>query len=841
MPNGGSPRAAGRLRAIPQPDPRPVVPDDYASAGTPAEVALAGRVGDRAVYTYRVPASLEGVIRPGMLVEVPFGPRVMAGIVLSLNAPVEAGIRLRDVAGLLDPLPCLTPTQISLAAWIAAYYACRINDVVALMVPPGISRAAEIIYSLPTEPVQARHILTPLQRELLATLERLGQSNTAKLTGNGNDVKAVTLALESLARRKLVVRTRVLGQAAVKERTEAVVVLQPRRPGLRLTPRRQAVVDVLEELGGEATLSEMRERIHVDRSVISYLVASRVVLLYTRQARRDPLAHRPVVPNHPPTLTGEQQRVFRSIEAAIHDRDGSIFLLHGVTGSGKTEIYLRAVAETLASGRQAIVLVPEIGLTPQTVDRFAGRFPGQIALLHSRLSDGERFDEWQRIRRGQCSVVVGPRSAIFSPLPEVGLIVLDEEHDASYKQDRTPCYHTREVAARLAEQTGAVVILGSATPDVISYSRADGGAYRLLSMTARVRHAGTPSSSAPIPISALPPVQVVDMRQELKAGNRGIFSRALQGALHTTIRRRQQAILFLNRRGHATFVNCRDCGFVVKCGRCDLPFTYHSHDERLRCHRCDARAAVPRLCAKCGSWRIRYFGLGTQKVEQEVRTLLPEARIERYDRDVAAGKFGHEVILDRFAHGEIDILIGTQIVAKGLDFPRVTLVGAISADTSLNLPDFRAAERSFALLTQVAGRAGRAALPGVVIVQTYTPGHFAIQAAARHDYHAFYRDEIRFRREANYPPFSQLARLIFSSPIEQECRAAAEALAAELNQWTTEHSAYPIDVIGPAPCFAGKADNRFFWQILLRGDDVHPILAQVPRPWVVDVDPVNLL
>ncbi len=825
---------------MPYADRAPKTPDDETSSGVPAAVALAGKVGERSVYTYRIPQALVDTIRPGMLVEVPFGPRVMAGIVISLNGQVDPGIRLRDVVGLLDPLPCLTPTQIALAEWIAEYYSCRVNDAVGLMVPAGIDRAPVVLYSLPTEPILGRQVLTPLQRELLTSLERTGPTTAARLAAQ-QDAKSVTMALESMARRKVVVRSRMLGQAAVKDRTEIVVVLQPRRLGLRLTPRRQSVIDFLEEQGGEATLSEIRDRLRVDRSVVTRLAESRAVVLYNRQARRDPLAHRPIVPNHPPSLTGEQQRVFRAIEGAIHDRDGSVFLLHGVTGSGKTEIYLRAVAETIAMGRQAIVLVPEIGLTPQTVDRFAGRFPGQIALLHSKLSDGERFDEWQRIRRGECNIAVGPRSAVFSPFPQVGLIVLDEEHDPSYKQDRTPCYHTREVAARLAKLTGAVVILGSATPDVVSYNRADRGEYRLLSMTARVRHPGTPRLDGPLPISTLPPVQVVDMRQELKAGNRSIFSRALQNAIHVTLRRRQQTILFLNRRGHATFVNCRDCGYVVKCVRCDLPFTYHSHEERLHCHRCDARAQAPRLCPKCGSWRIRYFGLGTQKVEQEVRALVPGARVERYDRDVAIGKFGHEVILDRFARGDIDILIGTQIVAKGLDFPRVTLVGAISADTSINLPDFRASERTFSLLTQVAGRAGRAALPGAVVVQTYTPGHFAIQAAAHHDYLAFYRDEIRFRREANYPPFSQLVRLIHSSPVEQECREAAELLAERLLRWTADHPEQAIDVIGPAPCFTGKADNRYFWQILLRGANVHPILGEAPRPWLIDVDPVNLL
>jgi primosomal protein N' (replication factor Y) len=841
MPDGGTPRALPEIGSRTEAGLPAGVAGERPSASPLAEVALAGRVGDRSVYTYRIPEALAAIVQPGMLVEVPFGPRALAGIVVSLNASAEAGIRLRDLKAVLDPLPCLTPIQINLAEWLAKYYACRLNEAIHLMLPSGIDRAPVITYSAePEDGVGGRFTLTPLQTELLAAMRRMGSATATQLAA-GRDGKAVRMALESMARRKVVTRVRGLGRAMVGERTEVVVVLQPRQFRPRLTARQQLVADYLQDRGGEASLTAIHQELGVDRAVITRMAAGRAVVRYTRQMRRDPIAHRPLMISKPPILTNDQHRVLRSIHASLAARDGAVYLLHGVTGSGKTEIYLHAVSETIASGRQAIVLVPEIGLTPQTVDRFAGRFPGQVALLHSKLSDGERLDEWQRIRRGECSIAIGPRSAIFSPFPQIGLIVLDEEHDSSYKQDRTPCYHTREVATRLAHMTGAVVILGSATPDVISFNRADRGAYRLLRMATRVRHPGALPGAGVSRESALPPVQVVDMRQELKAGNRSIFSRALQGALQTTLRRRHQAILFLNRRGSATFVNCRDCGFVAKCGRCDLPFTYHSDGEHLQCHRCDAHAPVPSLCARCGSWRIRYFGLGTQRVEHEVRTLLPQARIERYDRDVVSGKFGHEMILDRFARGEIDILIGTQMVAKGLDFPRVTLVGAVSADTSLNLPDFRAAERSFALLTQVAGRAGRAALPGLVIVQTYTPGHFAIQAAAHHDYAAFYRDEIRFRQEAGYPPFSQLTRLTMSAAVERECHEAADQLAAKLRQWLDARPGVGIEIIGPAPCFINKADNRFFWQILLRGANVHPILSEIPRPWVIDVDPVNLL
>jgi primosomal protein N' (replication factor Y) len=515
-----------------------------------------------------------------------------------------------------------------------------------------------------------------------------------------------------------------------------------------------------------------------------------------------------------------------------------------------------------------------------------------VALLHSRLSEGERLDEWERARTGAVDAVVGARSAIFSPLPDPGLIVLDEEHDASYKQDRTPRYHAREVAIRLAHETGAVVVLGSATPDVTSYYRALHGTYRLLEMTQRpasqatgdrrqttvqavggrrqatdqvrdrttdqATDVGAPTSLPPVaPLRAasaarvpsghgagrlspaLPPVEVVDLRQELQAGNRSIFSRALQAAVREALRRQEQIILFLNRRGSATFVICRDCGFVVRCPYCDLPYTYHSATAELICHRCDDRARPPEICRRCGGWRIRYFGLGTQRVEEEACRHFPGARLLRWDRDVGGGRHGHEQVLDRFARGEADILVGTQMVAKGLDIPRVTVVGVVSADTALNLPDFRSSERAFQLLTQVAGRAGRHVLPGRVVVQTYAPDHFAILAAARHDYTTFYEQEIVFRAEAGYPPFTQLLRLVYSDASEETCRAAAEGLAVQLRGALAlvRHG----EVIGPAPCFIGKIAGRYQWQVLVRADDVHPLLPLIPPGWTRDVDPMSLL
>ncbi|MDB5059614.1 MAG: primosomal protein, partial [Chloroflexi bacterium] len=737
-----------------------------------AKVVLIGRVGARTTYSYRVPDQLKHQVAPGHLVQVPFGPRVLQGVVLAVDIADPGDLKLRNIAESLDPLPCLTPAQLDLAHWIAAYYACDLSDAIGGMLPSGVERAAVALYEANSgaDPGTAR--LSPLQRQLVEAVQHQGPVTAQRLASKG-DPKPIAAALDSLVRRGVLARTMTLGRAAVLEQTETVVVLQPFDPTERLTERQRGIVNYLAERNGEAALSDLRDDLHIESTAVSRLVTRRIVLTYKHAVRRDPLAHRDIARHEAPAFTPEQDVVYQPIGQALAARDGSTFLLHGITGSGKTEVYLRAVADTLAAGRQAIVLVPEIGLTPQTVTRFAGRFPGQVALLHSRLSAGERYDEWQRIRRGECSVVVGARSAVFSPVSKVGLIVIDEEHDASYKQDSTPRYHTRDVAERLARITGAVVILGSATPDVTSFHKAEHGNYRLLTMRTRVHTAQLEASKADnVPQSAasnagtqlrmsgvqanaqtdagLPAVQIVDMRLELKAGNRSIFSRALAGAMERTLSRREQAILFLNRRGNATFVNCRDCGRVVKCRHCDIPMSYHSHGERLQCHRCDDRAPVPTLCQGCGSWRIRYFGLGTQKVEHELQIRFPGARVQRYDRDVTSGKLGHEVILNRFARGEIDVLVGTQIVAKGLDFPRVTLVGAVSADTSVNLPDFRAAERTFSLLTQVAGRAGRADLPGTVVVQTYVPGHFAIQAAANHDYAAFYQSEILYRQDGPY-------------------------------------------------------------------------------------------
>ncbi|MCO5199310.1 MAG: primosomal protein N' [Anaerolineae bacterium] len=613
------------------------------------------------------------------------------------------------------------------------------------------------------------------------------------------------------------------------------------------------VTDIYAETG--ATITHLRKLAKLD-----------LIRLGDEAVWRDSLADRDFVPVDPPLLTHDQARVWGRIKSDMLD-DESVsrpILLHGVTGSGKTEIYMRAVDFALAQGQAAIVLVPEIALTPQTVRRFAARFPGRVALIHSRLSEGERYDTWRRARRGLFDIIIGPRSALFTPLDNVGVIIIDEEHDASYKQTPPvppPYYHTRETAIAFGRIVNATVIMGSATPDVVTYHRARSDTYRLLELPRRVMghrtrlteqaerigrnltyqaQEGDPDDAVTIP---LPPVELVDLRQELRAGNRSIFSRRLQTAIDETLARREQAILFLNRRGTASFVICRDCGHTLHCPRCDTPLTYHRPNLALTCHYCGHREQQHSECPNCGSHRIRYFGLGTEELETLVQQRWPEARTVRWDRDTTAGRDTHEQLLASFINHEADILVGTQMIAKGLDLPLVTTVGVISADVALGLPDYRTGERAFQVLTQVAGRAGRGVLGGSVVLQTYQPEHYAIQSAADHDYTQFYIDEIRFRTQHGLPPFRRLAKLVISDPNPNKAEEEAAELANQLRWQAYELRMDATEIIGPVPPFFGRIDRRYRRQILIRSTDPARLLAEmtIPPRWIVDIDPVSTL
>jgi primosomal protein N' (replication factor Y) len=809
-----------------------------------AEVAVNSPMAGRRTFCYAVPNNMQ--LSVGHTVWVPFGPRILQGVVCETTEQPSVD-DTREVAGLIAPDPIIFPHQVKLARWVSEYYLAPLFDVMSMMLPPGFSRRMLTFIDLMPYPADsAVSKLNPPQRALLDLVGEKGRvevKEVEKAMGR-KEAKAV---IDQLVRRKLIRKTQQLERGRVKPKTVPYVRLTveatqelARLLKARGAPKQARLLRMLES--GPITVSEARKQLGNTASVVAALERKGLVTVDEVQVYRDPLEHRNFNPSLVPELTLRQDAAWREIKAAITLKhslsqrypesppEAKVFLLHGVSGSGKTEIYLRALEETISIGKRAIVLVPEIALTPQTIDRFASRFPGRVAVLHSRLSLGEQFDEWRRIREGAFDVVIGSRSAIFAPQPDLGLIVVDEEHEWTYKQqEQAPRYHARDVAVQLAGLTGSVVILGSATPDVATYHKARAGEYRLLELPQRI---GTGEKR----------VEVVDLREELKAGNRSIFSRSLTGGIKQSLAAKEQVILFLNRRGSATFVQCRDCGYVPRCKRCDVSLTYHSVSDKLACHQCNYRVKLPRLCPQCGSKRIKFLGIGTQKVEEEVGSTFPQARLLRWDRDATGGKHSHEEILDKFIAHKADILIGTQMIAKGLDLPLVTLVGIINADVSLHLPDFRAGERTFQILSQVAGRAGRSSLPGRVVLQSYTPEHYAIDCVANYDYGHFYEQELSLRREYANPPFSHLARLVYTNANNTLCHREAQRLSRlikeERDSWGMD-----IDIIGPAPSFFSRVRGRYRWQVILRGADLHGLLERVPltRGWIVDIDPVSVL
>lgn len=847
-----------------------------------AQVAVLAPVhapGAPPTYTYTIPDTLAEHIAPGALVTVPFHGRKLSGIVVAPAQPSRLP-DIKPIESLLDPEPVIDPPRIELAHWMAREYLAPLSECLHLFLPPGITVHSDTIYSLAPERDEPLPRVDALQAELLALLKQRGELSRRQIQ-RAFGRKAWRNALESLVRRGIVQATQVLPPPSVRPRRVQYVratgapIAGPLSKSETTAARRAAVMNYLATQTEPVWVSWVYAETGCTLNDLKALEALDLVELTEGELLRDPLADHDFVPTQAPPLTPDQAAVWQAVQQGIQSPGSQVYLLHGVTGSGKTEIYLRATQEVLAQGKQAIVLVPEISLTPQTIHRFAARFPGRVSVMHSKLSEGERYDVWRQTRAGKVDVIVGARSAIFAPLARLGLIVLDEEHETTYKQDSedsipgAPLYHARDVAIQLGKLTHATVLLGSATPSLESHLRAQRGEFIRLTLPQRIfgherrlrdqqnRYevqciAYTPAAHDAQAID-LPPVQIVDLRRELREGNRHILSRALQAALTEVLARREQAILFLNRRGAATFVLCRDCGYVARCPRCDAPLTYHAPASglpdaptpQLICHRCAHRQPTPPECPQCQSKRIRYFGLGTQKVEAAVRELFPQAHTLRWDSDTAALQESHEVMLAQFAHHQADVLIGTQMIAKGLDLPLVTLVGVISADTALHLPDFRSAERTFQLLAQVAGRAGRGLLGGRVIIQTYTPEHYAIQAAARHDFDSFAARELAFRREQHYPPYSRLARLLFRAADARRAQRLAESVGQELREYVTNKKLADAQVIGPAPCFFTRIRDDYRWHIILRAPDPASILRGLVLPPApacrVDIDPLNLL
>ena len=810
-----------------------------------AEVSVNSPIAQRRTFSYSIPPDLS--IEAGQAVWVPFGNKILQGIVLELT-DYPAVEETKDIAGIIEPHPMLSPPQISLARWISEHYLSPLFDAVALMLPPGFERKAVTFIYSPLSPKERdtsslaqeqRHVVELVWergRVALKEMEKaLGAKQARRITTQlmGQGWLARSYELEPVKVKPKRVPYLHLAVKAGEARQEAVKLRQKR------ALKQAALLDFLAENDEPVPWSEARRRVNCDKAAADALVRKGLAEFQQVEVKRQPISYQDIAPSTPLKLTAAQKSALTTVksslrQAAAGSTPPAVFLLHGVTGSGKTEIYLQSLAEAVKLGKRGIVLVPEIALTPQTIERFASRFPRKVAVFHSKLSLGEQFDEWQRIKSGECDVAIGPRSAVFAPQPELGLIIIDEEHEWTYKQhDKSPRYHARDVAIKLAEMTGAVVILGSATPDVESFYHAQSEDYRLLQLPQRV----VPREGSP-----LPRVEVVDLRDELKTGNVSIFSRSLSQATADAVANKEQVILFLNRRGGATFVQCRDCGFVLRCRRCEVTLTHHFAEDALLCHQCNYRMPVPRICPQCSSNRIKFLGIGTQKLEQEAGRAFPEARLLRWDSDATKGRHSHQEILNKFRAHDADILIGTQMVAKGLDLPLVTLVGVVSADTSLNFPDFRSGERTFQLLSQVVGRAGRGGPKGEVVIQTYSPKHYAIQMAAEHDYASFYEKEIGYRCQLHNPPFSRLARLVYSHTNDTLCQREVERMKRLLNEEIDSKGIDNLSVIGPAPAFIHRLRGRFRWQIILRGSKPSAFLAQIPIPqgWTVDIDPIGL-
>jgi len=803
-----------------------------------------GKPFDR-TYTYAVPEALADAIHVGSQVVVPFGPRRVPGLVVALSDTTDIP-QPKPVVEVLSSALSLPPTALPLARWIAGRYLCSLGEALQPALPERtavrLTRAAAItpagLERLAAPDARLRH------RPVLELLRDAGGELPLGALRREVGYNALGSALDSLRRAGLIEqRTSIQPPAArarhadmVEPAQDAAALEQAAADRERRSPKQAAVLRAVAACDSPLSPADLARRCQTASAVVRRLVAEGLLALRRCDVRRAPQAAAEGGAEAPPTLTLDQGAALEAILHALKAEPSPVFLLYGVTASGKTEVFLRAIGEAVRCGRQAIVLMPEISLTAQAVALFEARFGERVAVLHSGLSAGERYDEWRRIQNGQADVVIGARSAVFAPCPNLGLIVVDEEHEASYKQENAPRYHARETAIERGRLEGAGVILSSATPSLESLHRAYEGGYHLLHLPSRVD--GRP----------LPEVSVVDLRGT--GAHRGIFSARLVLALKEAMDAGEQVILFLNRRGYSTFVLCPDCGRALRCPDCNVSLTYHLRGKQVLCHHCGESYPAPTVCEHCGSPEVKCSGFGTERVEAEVAKVVPQARAGRLDRDVTAQRGAHVRVVSDFRTGRTNVLIGTQMVAKGFDFAGVTLVGVVSADTALNLPDFRAGERTFQLLAQVAGRAGRRAKRGRVVVQTYAPDHYAVQAAAAHDTDCFYREEIEARREHGYPPFAALARVIASAEDEQEARAACDAMAERLAGGDDGPGA--VRVLGPAPAPLARIKRRYRWHLLATAPGHEALLAALRRAGeglrprrgvqlVVDVDPVSLL
>lgn len=745
-------------------------------------------------FTYLVPSEMETALQVGMRVEVPFGNgnRHVQGFVMAIQKLEEsANPSLKAVIRLLDLAPVVNEELLSLADYMKKItYAFKITCLQTML--PSVMKAEydKLIYPLADTP-EVQVLFD--QREVISWKEAEEEGSLSQLI-RWRQEQLVDIKYEVHTRNK--VKTIRLVRSLLTEKQ-----IEEEWAKLRQNAKKQKeLLLCLSELSQEEPIAYFKNK-GISTAVLNQGKEKGWLEFIESERYRDPYKDRVFDQTTALELNVEQKNAVEQIITAGQQQKDQVFLLEGITGSGKTEVYLQAIADVLSENKTAIMLVPEIALTPQMVERFKGRFGESVAVLHSGLSQGEKYDEWRKIEREEAQVVVGARSAIFAPLKNIGLIIIDEEHESSYKQDETPRYHARDLAIWRSKYHHCPIVLGSATPSLESRARAQKGVYQLLQLNHRAKAA-----------AQLPAIEIVDMREEFQNHRTSTFSANLQEKIQNRLDKKEQTVLLLNRRGYSSFVMCRDCGFVLPCPNCDISLTLHMDTRSMRCHYCGHEEPIPNRCPNCGGNKIRYYGTGTQKVEEELRELYPQARILRMDVDTTRRKGAHEQILQKFGAKEADILLGTQMIAKGLDFPEVTLVGVLNADTSLNLPDFRSSEHTFQLLTQVSGRAGRAEKAGEVVIQTFNPQHYAIELAKKQNYEQFYQQEMHVRHRGGYPPYYFTVKITASHPEEQVAAKKIFQIANQLKEVLSPQSL----LLGPTPSMILRVKNRYYYQLIIK-------------------------
>ena len=771
-----------------------------------AEVALPVHVNQ--TFTYKLTAEQAVVATLGARIVVPFGNKFLTGYIVGLKeetdlAPALLSKEIREAKDIVDTVPVCNEEILAITQWVSEYYASPWGEVIKAALPPGISPAIHEFYSLTDggKTFLKEHVDDTLELKVLSSINKAGQLQKEQLTElAGNKLSRL---LRELEQNGLVKRAQSTSTMFVRSKLGSYVRLLDQNleiGELKLTTAQLRILEALKT--GPALLQSLLKQAQAAASTIGTLEKRGLIERYTDTVRRDPLADFRPRENEEYVLTGAQQTALTRIEEAVATGEYSPFLLHGVTGSGKTEVYIRAMRAAVDRGRSAMMLVPEIALTPVFSRRLRSQFGDRVAIFHSSLQRGERFDEWTRVRNGDARVVIGTRSAVFAPVENLGLIVVDEEHESSYRQQKSPYYSGRDTAIVRAQRASATVVLGSATPSLESYYNARNGKYTYLSLPERI--GARPMAQA----------SLIDMREVFaESGKPGVFSSQLIDAIRATHQRGEQSIILLNRRGYSSFILCRSCGETVQCPNCDVTLTYHRSERVIVCHYCDHRQAVPSACPHCAKKYIYFVGEGTEQIEEILQQLIPELKIARIDRDTTTQRRRFEKSLNDFSEGRLDTLVGTQMLAKGHDFPNVTLVGVVSVDAGLALADFRAAERTFQLITQVAGRAGRGELPGRVLIQTYHPYHYALRHSCAQDYEGFYTEEMRYRQNHSYPPFVALASILVRGQDLNRVREDAHTVRRALDRANADRR---LRILGPAPAPLARLKGEHRFQLLLK-------------------------